>query len=55
MGFAPAQVRAMTFWEFAHAAAGIAAFHGAGVAEASTPDEIAAVDALMASASATVS
>lgn len=51
MGFAPAVVRAMTFWEFDHAFTRWASANGNGEVKTDpTPDEIAGVEAMMASA-----
>jgi len=51
MGFAPAVVRDMTFWEFDHAFTRWASANGNGEVKTDpTPDEIAGVEAMMASA-----
>ncbi len=54
MGLAPAQVRTMTFWEFAHAATAFAVFHGAKADDVATEADMAAMDAMLAAAPATL-
>ena len=49
MGFTPAQVRAMTFWEFAHAQTAWARSNGAETIESVSEAELAEVDALLVS------
>ncbi len=54
MGLAPAQVRAMTFWEFSHAATAFAIFNGAKAEDVATDAEMTALDAMMDAAPETL-
>ena len=54
IGFTPAQVRGMTFWEFAHARAALHAYHGGAVVEEATSSDLAEVDALLAATPARI-
>ena len=54
MGFSPAQVREMTFWEFGHAATAFAAFNGAKLEDDPTASDMAALDEMMANAPQTM-